>query len=84
MCVVDDRHNRPAILKRLSVMAQASAAEDALAKRLCFEDVSMQSPALFHRFQAQRAREAPSADGLRRCGALAPLRARTRMPALMR
>ncbi len=45
-------------------------AEAEIAKRLCFEDVSMHSPEVFSRFEAQRAREQPSVDGLRRCARL--------------
>lgn len=39
-----------------------------VAKRLCFEDVSMHSPnAAFTRFEAQRCRAQPSVEQLRRC-----------------
>jgi len=42
--------------------------EPEVAKRLCFEDVSMHSPnAAFTRFEAQRCRAQPSVEQLRRC-----------------
>jgi hypothetical protein len=47
--------------------ATMAMTEAEVAKRLCFEDVSVHSPELFSRFEAQRARDAPSVDGLRRC-----------------
>jgi hypothetical protein len=46
------------------------AAKDAdVAKHLSFEDVSMHSPGVFSRFEAQRAREQPTLANLRRCAA---------------
>ena len=38
-----------------------------VAKHLSFEDVSMHSPGVFSRFEAQRAREQPTVASLRRC-----------------
>ena len=53
------------------------AKEGDVVKHLSFEDVSMHSPGVFSRFEAQRAREQPTVDNLRRCAALA---ARPRAP----
>ena len=46
-----------------------------VAKHLSFEDVSMHSPGVFSRFEAQRAREQPTVANLRRCAAAPPARA---------
>ena len=43
------------------------AKEGDVAKHLSFEDVSMHSPGVFSRFEAQRAREQPTVANLRRC-----------------
>ncbi len=48
-------------------LPRRAMAELEVNKRLCFEDVSMHSPEVFSRFEAQRARDEPSVDGLRRC-----------------